>query len=830
MRSEHAVPFLFLFAVSHMSAATINVPADRSTIQAAIMAASSGDTVMVAPGTYQENLNFLGKAITVASSGGPSVTIVDGRSTDSVVRFGTKEGPNSVLRGFTLQHGVASFNNSYEGGGISISGASPTITGNVLTLNSGSTGAGISIQAGDPLIQNNTITANTGEGIYVLGSSGSMTGPRIIGNVISNNTSGYFGAGIDLFASGSVLIQNNLITGNKGSDGGAIGMVNGSNPVITQNVIVGNTGGTGGGFYSLAPSGATAVLTNNTIAGNSSNKGSAVYIDGNSAGVLLMNNLLIASPGQGAVYCGNFNNNTTPLISYNDVLGAPGRNYEGLCGDQTGQNGNISADPLFLCAGSQNYRIGPGSPAIDAGNNSAAGLPAQDYDSNPRMASGVAGGAAKIDLGAYEFQGPAVLNLSTPSLSFGNQLVGLTSATQSVVLTNSGTQTAWFCSIDGGAQFPQTNTCSDHVDGGGTCTVNVSFRPLSQGTASSVLAIGANTASPLGVNLAGTGVNPAVSLTAISPTSAATAGPAFVLTVDGSGFVANSMVLWNGAGVPTTLASSTRLTAMIPASNIAQAGMFQVTVFSPAPGGGTTAGVAFLVANPAISSGGLLNSASYSQVISAGELASIFGSNLASSSATFARIPLPTTLANTSVYMNDFAAPLLAVSPEQINLQIPWEIAGQQSVAVRVVTNGVTSAATTVNVSNLGPALLSVNQQGTGQGSILIAGTSTIPNAANPVNRTQAISIYCLGLGPVAGKVNSGGANPLSTAYTTMSSPTVTIGGVAGTVLYSGLAPNLIGLYQVNVQLPLNAPAGPAVPVILQIGGVVSNTVTIAVQ
>jgi hypothetical protein len=207
----------------------------------------------------------------------------------------------------------------------------------------------------------------------------------------------------------------------------------------------------GGGFYSLVPAGATAVLTNNTIAGNFSNTGSAVYVDGNTGGVQLVNNLLIASPGQGAVYCGNFNNTTTPVLSNNDVLGAPGRNYEGLCADETGQSGNISADPVFMCTRAGNYRIGPGSPAINAGNSTAAGLPTLDVDSNPRTVSGVTGGA-KIDLGAFEFEGPAVLNLSTPSLSFGNQTVGTTSPVQSVTLTNE-TQTAWFCSIDGAHSF-----------------------------------------------------------------------------------------------------------------------------------------------------------------------------------------------------------------------------------------------------------------------------------------------------------------------------------------------------------------------------------------
>src|SRR5579862_8970739 len=69
------------------AAATIHVPTDQPTIQAAINAASTGDTVLVAPGTYYENINFSGKAITVTSSGGPSATTIDGGHTTSVVKF-----------------------------------------------------------------------------------------------------------------------------------------------------------------------------------------------------------------------------------------------------------------------------------------------------------------------------------------------------------------------------------------------------------------------------------------------------------------------------------------------------------------------------------------------------------------------------------------------------------------------------------------------------------------------------------------------------------------------------------------------------------------------
>jgi len=136
---------------------TIHVPADQPTIQAAINAANNGDTVLVAPGTYVENINFGGKAITVASSGGPSVTTIDGGAQGSVVTFSTGEGLTSILNGFTVRNG---FQNGFSGGGIYIASASPTITGNIITGNHAAVGCGIYVYGGSPLIQNNVITAN----------------------------------------------------------------------------------------------------------------------------------------------------------------------------------------------------------------------------------------------------------------------------------------------------------------------------------------------------------------------------------------------------------------------------------------------------------------------------------------------------------------------------------------------------------------------------------------------------------------------------------------------------------------------------------------------
>ena len=89
----------------------IHVPADQPTIQAAITAAQPGDTVLVSPGTYVENINFQGKAITVASSDGAGVTTIDGHlGNDSVVKFTLGEGNGSVLKGLTITGGNSFFN------------------------------------------------------------------------------------------------------------------------------------------------------------------------------------------------------------------------------------------------------------------------------------------------------------------------------------------------------------------------------------------------------------------------------------------------------------------------------------------------------------------------------------------------------------------------------------------------------------------------------------------------------------------------------------------------------------------------------------------------
>ena len=94
---------------------TIHVPGDYTKIQEAIDAATDGDTVLVKPGTYVENIDFNGKAITVISDQGADVTVIDGNQAGSVVTFCSYEGQRSILVGFTIKNGKADINGGGSG-------------------------------------------------------------------------------------------------------------------------------------------------------------------------------------------------------------------------------------------------------------------------------------------------------------------------------------------------------------------------------------------------------------------------------------------------------------------------------------------------------------------------------------------------------------------------------------------------------------------------------------------------------------------------------------------------------------------------------------------
>jgi uncharacterized protein (TIGR03437 family) len=344
---------------------------------------------------------------------------------------------------------------------------------------------------------------------------------------------------------------------------------------------------------------------------------------------------------------------------------------------------------------------------------------------------------------------------------------------------------------------------------------------------------GGGTSAPLTVTMTG---NPVPVLSSLKPASAAVGGPGFLLTVNGTGFVTGATLRWNGVDRPSNLASG-GLVSSILAGDVAAPGIAQVTVANPPPGGGVSNVLPFTIwPTPAVNAGGVVNGASFGAQVAAGSIASVFGTGLAPAIQAADKLPLPTTLGAISVSVNGFAAPLFYVSPLQINFQVPWEagVVAQPVSTVTVTVNGVASAPQTFSLSGIAPGLFAVNPAG--QGAVLISATGELAaptgsisgRAARPAQRGEYISIYCTGLGAVTNQPASGAAAGASS--TTTATPGVTIGGMPAPVTFSGLAPSFVGLYQVNVQVPDSAAPGSAVPVVLTIGSVTSNTVTIAVQ
>lgn len=253
---------------------------------------------------------------------------------------------------------------------------------------------------------------------------------------------------------------------------------------------------------------------------------------------------------------------------------------------------------------------------------------------------------------------------------------------------------------------------------------------------------------------------------------------------------------------------------------------------------------------PTISPNGIANGASFQAIpLTPGSLFSIFGSALASETASASSIPFSRSLGGVTVqFVNGSTtvdAPISYVQPgsgssSQINAQVPWELAvpgTSTTVNVVVSNNGVASAPTPVNIAPFSPGIFGFN---TAAGTLALAYTYADGMFAWPANTVQGLSthpaapgslliVYATGLGAVNQTIDDGAAAG-SVLTSVNTPPVVLIGGISAQVAFAGLTPQFPGVNQLNIIVPPNAPTGSAVPIQIQVGGITSpDSFTIAV-
>ena len=253
---------VWLLSIGLIHATTINVPSVQPTIQAGINTATDGDTVLVSPGIYRENINFNGKNIVVGSlsltTGDTSYisqTIIDGNGLNTVVLFINGEDSTSMINGFSIVNGLgkAAINGwpyDYFGGGITCrDNSNPRLRHLVISENSAPFGAGICIRESNPLLENVCIYKNTadhtGGGIYCYYGSN----PILRNVTISKNTATFWGGGISCLIDSKLEFINVLITENKARDGGGIWCFDNTRLYLENVTITNNCAfSTGGGL------------------------------------------------------------------------------------------------------------------------------------------------------------------------------------------------------------------------------------------------------------------------------------------------------------------------------------------------------------------------------------------------------------------------------------------------------------------------------------------------------------------------------------------------------------------------------------------------------
>jgi len=275
-----------------------------------------------------------------------------------------------------------------------------------------------------------------------------------------------------------------------------------------------------------------------------------------------------------------------------------------------------------------------------------------------------------------------------------------------------------------------------------------------------------------------------------------------------------------GTWVPSKDAQKVGVTLRASAQGLAEAKLQLQGTVTPAAG-----------SLPQTYRNGLVHAASYAKFapLAPGSIFSLFGQNLATSRSAAPSLPLPKQLGDAQVTLGGLQVPLFYAGEGQVNGQVPFELTAGTKASLLVTVKGVAAPPDEITLADVQPGIFTVDQSGSGAGVILDAAYRPL-SASNPAKAGDIILVFCTGLGLTDPQVVSGTASPSNPPATVVNPVTATIGGINAPVHFAGLTPGYVGLYQVNVQVPAGLTAGSAVPLVLSQGGVLSNSVTIAVR
>jgi minor extracellular serine protease Vpr len=247
---------------------------------------------------------------------------------------------------------------------------------------------------------------------------------------------------------------------------------------------------------------------------------------------------------------------------------------------------------------------------------------------------------------------------------------------------------------------------------------------------------------------------------------------------------------------------------------------------------------------PAINPGGIVDAASGKfSAVAPGSWISIYGTNLSDYTDNAFSVPFPLGIDYVAFSFDAGCASgtcavsvpgrFQFVSPDQLNVLVPWELAGQTSATVKVIINYTYSAEYTLQLASYSPGIF-LNYGATVNGQVIAAaldGHNQVLSSGNPIARGDTVQLFLNGLGPVNNQdqLVTGYPAPLNTAQTTTTAPVITIGGQTATLAYYGLAPGLVGTYQVNAVVPSTIGTG-LQTVTCSIGGASAKTVMIPVK